>query len=164
MQGKAQPAFIGGLILGVLSALPIVNVGNVCCCLWVVSGGVIAAYLLQQNQATPITPGDGALVGLFAGLIGAFVYLVISIPISLIMAPLQREFFQRFLENNERMPPELRDLVGTGVGVGIARFIGFMLMLCVGTVFATLGGLLGSVMFRKPAAPPGTIEVPPPSP
>ena len=39
--------------------------------MWVVSGGAIAAYLLQQNQSTPILPGDGALVGLLAGLIDA---------------------------------------------------------------------------------------------
>ena len=50
--------------MGVLSALPIIAAGNLCCCLWVVSGGAIAAYLLQQSQATPIEPGDGALVGL----------------------------------------------------------------------------------------------------
>jgi len=56
-----QPAFIGGLVMGVLSALPLVSAGNICCCLWVVTGGLVAAYLLQQNQAMPISPADGAL-------------------------------------------------------------------------------------------------------
>ena len=65
-----QPALVGGVIMGVLSALPFVAGGNLCCCLWVVSGGAIAAYLFQQNQSTPIATGDGALVGLLAGLIG----------------------------------------------------------------------------------------------
>ncbi len=51
MSSKFQPALLGGLVLGVLSALPIVSIGNVCCCLWVISGGVLAAYLLQRNQA-----------------------------------------------------------------------------------------------------------------
>src|SRR5205814_1251056 len=68
-----QPALIGGLVMGVLSALPLVNAANICCCLWVIAGGAVAAYLLQQNQTMPIAPGDGALVGLFAGIIGAFV-------------------------------------------------------------------------------------------
>ena len=40
--------------MGVLSALPLVAAGNLCCCLWVVSGGAIAAYLLQQNQSAPL--------------------------------------------------------------------------------------------------------------
>ena len=52
-----QPALIGGLVMGVLSALPLVSAGNICCCLWVVTGGLVAAYLLQQNQAMPISRG-----------------------------------------------------------------------------------------------------------
>jgi len=59
--------------MGVLSALPVISAGNACCCLWVVSGGVVAAYLFQQNTSRPITPGDGAMVGLLAGFIGALV-------------------------------------------------------------------------------------------
>ena len=55
--------------MGVLSALPIISAGNACCCLWVVTGGFVAAYLFQQNRAAPITPADGALVGLLAGLV-----------------------------------------------------------------------------------------------
>ena len=35
---KFQPALYGGLFIGVLSALPIINIGN-CCCLWVTAGG-----------------------------------------------------------------------------------------------------------------------------
>ena len=34
-----QPALYGGLFIGVLSALPVVNIGN-CCCLWFAGGGV----------------------------------------------------------------------------------------------------------------------------
>ena len=33
---KLQPALFGGLFIGVLSALPLVSVGN-CCCLWVIA-------------------------------------------------------------------------------------------------------------------------------
>ncbi len=37
--------------MGVLSALPFINILNACCCLWVVTGGVVAAYLLQERDA-----------------------------------------------------------------------------------------------------------------
>ena len=84
----AQPALFGGLVAGVLSALPIISAGNFCCCLWVVGGGAVAAYVLQQNTAAPVTPGDGALAGLLAGLVGAFVHLFLSIPLTLVMAPM----------------------------------------------------------------------------
>ena len=54
---KLQPALLGGVFIGVLSALPIVSAGNLCCCLWVLSGGALAAYLLQQNQPVPADHG-----------------------------------------------------------------------------------------------------------
>src|SRR5436309_7480234 len=95
-----QPALYGGLVMGVLSALPIISAGNLCCCLWVVTGGLVAAYVLQQREPTPITPGDGALVGLMAGIVGAFVGLVISIPVTFLMAPMERQIVQRVLENS----------------------------------------------------------------
>ena len=75
--------------MGVLSALPIIAVGNTCCCLWVVGGGFVAAYLQQQMQDTPISPADGALVGLLAGLVGAVVHLILSVPINLVLGPLE---------------------------------------------------------------------------
>jgi hypothetical protein len=69
--------------MGVLSSLPLISVANLCCCLWVISAGVAAAYVLQQGQAEPITPGDGAFVGFLSGLGGAVVYLIISVPLEL---------------------------------------------------------------------------------
>jgi len=158
-----QPALIGGLVMGVLSALPLINAANICCCLWVIAGGAVAAYLLQQNQTMPIAPGDGALVGLFAGIIGAFVYFVVSIPIGLMLEPIQRAMVQRTLEMSGNMPPAIRQILEnysaprTGVGIVgrmLVRVIGFMFMLFVGSVFSTLGGLLGAAIFKKSAPSP----------
>jgi hypothetical protein len=169
--GYAQPAIIGGFVTGVLSALPIVSAGNICCCLWVVSGGVIAAYVLQQNQSEPITPGDGAIVGLMAGLFAAVVQVVVSIPVTLLVGPMERAMVQRIMDMAGSMPPEMRDAFdryGRNGQMGAAffvlgRMLAFMFWLCVGAVFSTLGGLLGAAIFRKPATPgtPGVIDVTP---
>jgi hypothetical protein len=155
-----QPAIIGGLVMGALSALPVISVGNLCCCLWIITGGVVAAYLLQQNDPRPITPGDGALVGLMAGIIGAVAYLVLSIPITLLTAPVQRQVVEQLIDSGT-LPPEFREYMSDYVGglVGIA--VGFVLTLVAGVVFSTLGGLLGALVFRKPAVPPGTPDIPP---
>src|SRR6188474_3791135 len=94
--------------MGVLSALPLIGpIGNACCCLWVVSGGLLAAYLLQQNRAAPISPSDGLLVGLFAGLMGAVVHAAISIPLSLLLGPAERAMAERLIEV---APPEMREI------------------------------------------------------
>ena len=150
-----HPALIGGLVMGVLSALPIISAGNLCCCLWIISGGGVAAYVLQQNQPTPITPGDGALVGLLAGLLGAGVYLVLSIPITFLVAPMQRRVLERLMERANNIPPEFREYMGGYVGGALGLMIGFVFMLMLGAVFSTIGGLLGAVFFRK-ELPPAT--------
>jgi hypothetical protein len=151
-------------VVGVLSALPIISVGNFCCCLWVVSGGAVAAYVLQQNQLASLTPGDAALAGLLAGLAGAFIYLVLSIPITLLMAPMEAVMMERFIDSG-RLPPEIRELAGTYMGGAIKLAVGFFFMLVVGSMVAALGGLIGSLIFKKPVPPgtppmPGTIDVP----
>jgi hypothetical protein len=160
---------IGGIVMGVLSSLPIVAAGNLCCCLWIIGGGAVAAYLFQQNQTTPIMPGDGALVGLLAGLIGAFVQLVVSIPVGILVAPMERAMLQRVIEIAGTMPPEMRDAIeryanteGQG-GIGlmiIKQVVGLMFYLVVGAIFSTLGGLLGALVFKK-QTPPGVIDLPP---
>lgn len=152
--------------MGVLSALPIISAGNICCCLWVISGGVVAAYLFQQNTATPITPSDGALAGLLAGLVGALVIFVISIPIDLLVAPMERAMVQRILDNGS-LPPEARDVLERygrgpmgGVFFIVRRIFLLMLWSFTGGIFSTLGGLLGALIFKKPATP-GVIDIPP---
>lgn len=148
-----KSSLIGGLVIGVLSALPVISAGNLCCCLWVVTGGIVASYLLQQERTEPITPGDGALVGLLAGIAGAVVHLLLSIPLAMLMAPMQRRMIEQ-LVNRGSIPPEWQDLFASAAGGGLGLTIGFLLMLFVGSIFATLGGLLGAAVFRKtqPAA------------
>jgi hypothetical protein len=154
--------------MGVLSALPIISVGNACCCLWVISGGVIAAYLFQQNQTTPLTPSDGALVGLLAGLIGALVQVVVKIPIDILVAPMEQAIVQRMLDMGT-LPPEVHDMLDRygrgGAGAAffvVSRIVGLMFWIFVGGVFSTLGGLVGALIFKK-QMPPAVIDVPPPA-
>jgi len=144
--------------MGVLSGLPLISLGNACCCLWVIAGGVVAAYLLQDQQAEPITAGDGAMVGLFAGLFGACVSLVISIPMRLLMAPVQRQVLERISQNGD-LPPQLREFIASSSFGVVGAIFSFVLMLCLGAVFSTIGGLIGAAIFKK-KTPPGVIDVP----
>jgi hypothetical protein len=155
------------VVIGVLSALPIISAGNVCCCLWVVSGGAVAAYLFQQNRSAPMTPADGALVGLLAGLAGAVVRSLVSIPIDILVAPMEQAMVQRVLDMGT-LPPEARDILdryGRGGAMGgayfiVGRIVGLMFWLFVGGIFSTLGGLLGALIFKK-QTPPAVIDIPP---
>ena len=151
---KTKPALIGGAVMGVLSAVPVVSLGNGCCCLWIVCGGLTAAYLLQQEQAEPIAPGDGALVGLFAGLFGTLVAVVLSIPFNLLMAPLQRRLLERMSQDGQ-LPQGFEDFAASAAA-GVIGAVFFAVMLLVASIiFSTLGGLLGAAIFKKPAPPVG---------
>ncbi len=160
-RGYLQPALMGGLVSGVLSALPVVSAGNVCCCLWVVAGGLSAAYLLQQNRDTPISTGDGAVVGLLAGVIGAGVQFVLSIPIGLLIGPFEREMVGRLAEMSGSMPPATRQALETyarGSGAGLAglvllRIIGLFVTLVIGAVVSTAAGVLGAALFARRSTP-----------
>ena len=159
-----QPALIGGLVVGVLSALPIVSIGNFCCCLWIVSGGVVAAYVVQANSSEPMTPADGALAGLLAGLVGAVVHLILSIPIDIVMGPFERSMAQRIMDltGNAEMRDVLQRYSQREAGlftIIFRRTAAFFVMLVAGAVFSTLGGLLGSMIFRK--TPPVPLDASP---
>ncbi|HEX6217288.1 MAG TPA: hypothetical protein VFZ38_20785 [Vicinamibacterales bacterium] len=159
---KLQPALLGGVTIGVLSALPVINLAN-CCCAWILFGGALSAYLMQQNHPEPIQIGDGAIVGLLAGVIGAFVWVIVSVPISMMMAPFQSEIANRAMRDAAEMAPELRGIFENLAGapaVGIGLIFGFFVMLCVSTVFGMLGGLFGALMFKKHQPP----VIPPPIP
>jgi hypothetical protein len=163
----AQPALYGGLVMGVLSALPFVSAGNVCCCLWVICGGLVAAYILQQNQAAPISPGDGALVGLLAGLAGAVIQTIVSIPITMLIGPMERQMLQRFVDMAGSMPPEVREMLErynneapAAAFMIIGRIFSLFFWMFIGAIFSTIGGLIGAAIFRK-HTPPGTIDVTP---
>lgn len=173
---KLQPALLGGLVMGILSALPLISAAN-CCCAWILFGGGLAAYLMQQSHPAPINAGDGAIVGLLAGVIGAVVWAVLSIPIGLIMGPFQIAMMERVLENARDVPPEIREMIegmrgmaGAGaIGIGAVVSFFFMLIIgiCIGAIFGALGGILGAVMFRKnvpPPPPPSSPFSPPPPP
>jgi hypothetical protein len=165
---KAQPALYAGIAIGVLSALPVINLGNCVCCMWVVGGGALAVYLMQQNHSYPVTSADGALVGLMAGALGGIISVLLSIPLMMAMGPMQQRIIERIADNPD-IPEQTRTLIrsmGMNAAMGgaiAARLVFGILGACIDAVFGLLGGLLGVALFKKKDLPPGTTEVLPPA-
>ena len=151
-----QAVFLGGVFIGVLSALPIVNIAN-CCCLWVIGGGVLAAYLQQQNEGVRSLPiGSGAVTGLLAGVVGAFVWLVLSVALSVVIGPLQQQMLQEMLRRATDMPPDVRSMLeglGDRASSPLQYIVGFLFHLFLGLIFATAGGAVGAAFFKRDVPP-----------
>lgn len=150
---RLQASLLGGLFIGVLSSLPVVNIAN-CCCLWVVVGGVLTVYLQQQGRPTAIAPADAALSGLLAGLIGSFIYLALSaLMFSMASGAGLEDRVREMVEQYPQMPAETRDIL-----INMTEGQGFFLLVSLVTIpiyaiVSMLGGLLGTLIFRKPAPP-----------
>lgn len=163
MNNKLKPAIIGGVVLGLLSAIPFVNWVNVCCCAWAILGGILASYLYVKNSATPANAGDGALVGAMAGGVGAVIYLVIGIPLALVSGAAMREMLINLMASvNPEQADVIRGMAMQGESVASTIFqglIGAVLLV----VFAIIGGLIGIPLFEKRKGG-GAVPPPPPAP
>ena len=144
-------ALLGGLFNGVLSALPVISIGN-CCCLWITGGGIVAAYVAQQSRRRSITGGEGAFLGLLAGIIGAGVWLAVYAAVDVVMAPLQERMLASLIERSVDMPPDVREwftTFGARAGSPLRYAVGVAFQLFAGLIFSTLGGVIGAIFFRR---------------
>jgi hypothetical protein len=159
MNNKLKPALIGGVVLGLLSVIPLVNLVNICCCLWALLGGLLATYLYIKNSPVPARPGDGAILGALAGLVGAVIVVIIGIPISIVAGGITREILIRLVENmNPGQAEAIRIQMEQGSTIAGAIVNGIILAVLL-VIFSTIGGLLGVPIFEKRKGP-----IPPPPP
>jgi hypothetical protein len=148
---KHQPALLGGLFIGVLSALPGVNIAN-CCCLWVLAGGALVVYLQQQRIPEPVETADAVIGGLLAGVLGAIVMSVLTLIIFSAGGALWMDQFRTALDNPE-IPPETRDMLLRFFEGRNFIVLGLVINLPLYAVFSMVGSLIGLAIFRKKTPP-----------
>ena len=142
---KLKPAILGGLIAGVLSSIPVLNY---CCCIWSIGGGVLAGFLYIKSSPVPVKVGEGAVIGLLSGIIGAVLYGIIGVPIA-------------YFISGGNIEETLR---GTGLQLpaGISGLLLFVISRLIAgvtlLVLSIIGGLISVPIFEK------RKDVPPPPP
>lgn len=156
MNNKVKPAIIGGVVIGILSVIPLVST---CCCLWAILGGMLASYLYVKDSPTPATTGDGAIVGALAGVVGALIGLIIGIPLSLLIGSAMSGMLTGMIESMDPSQAEtMRRQMEAAQTVGGAILNGLMMAVIL-LIFSTLGGLVGIPLFEKRK---GNLTPPPP--
>ncbi len=159
MNDKLKPALIGGVILGVLSALPLVQT---CCCIWALVGGLIAANMYIKASPNPVTPADGAIVGAIAGAIGAVLIIVVGIPLQLIFGAATMSMMGGLMQNADpSQAAQFQQAMAGSLGFGRAILNG-LLYSVIAVIFSAVGGLLGVAIFEKRKGGPGVPPPPPP--
>ncbi len=151
-----MPALIGGILSGVLSAIPFISC---LCCLWVIGGGLLAAYLLSKDSPVSLTTGDGAIVGVFSGIIGSILNTIVSIPFNAMMrnSDIMRAILDKVSEYVQDMPAGMEGLFETGPFNGsfsIAwTLLGLVFSMVLFSAFSALGGIIGVSIFKKKSDP-----------
>ena len=146
MNNKIKSAALGGLITGILSVIPFIST---CCCLWAILGGFLAAFLYVRGSSTPVSTGDGAIIGALSGMAGGVIYLIIALPMTLFFGAAQ-------IEDALRQSGMQAPLSGIALGI-----VGTLVVAVILVVFSTVGGLIGVAIFEKrkgdgvPPPPPG---------
>ncbi len=173
-EGMLKPALIGGVLLGVLSAIPVIGAFNCVCCAWVIGGGMLAAHLYIKGSPVAVTLGRGVGLGLLTGVIGAVVDTLFSIPLHIALRSVGMGFVEQMreiLDQIPNLPPEtkdaLRSMFSDGGGFSVLFLIlGGLFKVVIYGIMAMLGGAIGVALFekRKPGTPYGAPGPFPPSP
>lgn len=185
MNNKLRSAIVGGVVIGLLSSIPYLRLGNVLCCLWVIVGGAFAAYLHIKKSTTAVNVGEGAMIGAMAGAIGTVVELVVGVPLIILTGNPESNILLGLME---RIDPQRAESIRQMMAENMSRpFVeqffhavfswGTLITLLITVVFALVGGLIAIPLFERrkadavpPPPPPyfggtpGDIYAPPPSP
>jgi hypothetical protein len=156
-QGMFTPALVGGAVAGILSAVPFVNC---LCCLWIIGGAMLASYLLSKNSLVSLTAGDGAIVGIFAGIVAAVAHSLVSLPLQDFNRRWLQVFMEQFSQFTEEMPAGWDKLLEqqTG-GTSLPLFLlSLVILAAIYSVLGALGGIIGASLFGR-KKPPQAAEI-----
>jgi len=149
--GMFVPALIGGVIAGILSGIPLVNC---LCCLWIIGGGLLAGYFLTKESPVVLTAGDGAIVGIFTGIIAAIVEAVVNIPFRAVSEKLVQGMMDRFSQYYEELPSGWESWLEDGGFEGsiVWTVLGLVVSVVIFSALGALGGIIGISLFKKKKA------------
>jgi hypothetical protein len=136
-----KTAVIGGVIGGVLSAIPLVKMLNCCFCLLNMGGAAIGLSLyLKEHPEEKISNGDAAVSGALSGVVAGLITGVVSFVLYLVVGPALMQAYKN-LPSDVRAP-----LIALFAGGGVTSIVVTPFFY---GAFGALGGFLSmQVMFK----------------
>ena len=151
MSGKVMSVILGGLLIGLISAIPIVGWGFV---IWAFIGGLLATFWFVRKSPIQVTQGEGLVLGLLAGILGAIVNIIGVIVIQIIVGII---FAIISAAGNGDIAAAIMGAIFSVLFSGTFTFIINAVLSIPIVLFALLGGWLGVLFFEKRA----TTQAPP---
>lgn len=165
---KLIPAIYGGIIMGVISGVPFLNILNCLCCAGIMIGGFMAVFFYKSNftpDTPPYTSGDCLAVGALSGVFGAIVGTLLSMVFLRMFGNIVGEFLMDWLRNMNIPDEALSAIEGSlRESTTVFRvFVQFFESLAVDTIFGLLGGLIAYSVFKPKPSASGVMPPPPSS-
>lgn len=168
---KITSALYGGLIMGAISGLPVLNIVNCLCCAGILLGGFLSV-MFYRNELTPtmppLTSSDGmqlgALAGVFGALFGSILHVLTLASVGDVTSGIVLDILK-----NMNLPPEAMDAIEQSIeqSGALTAFVivkQVLISLVIDPLFGLLGGLIGFNIFKPktpmmnmpPSPPPAT--------
>lgn len=146
--GMFVPALIGGVIAGVFSGIPFLEC---LCCLWIIGGGMLAAHLLTKESTVILKAGDGAIVGIFTGIIASLTSFLVSIPLRPWEEKMTRQVMEWLSTYYDEMPAGWGSFFEEGAfETSLAwTLIALVISTIIFSALGALGGIIGIALFGK---------------
>ena len=154
LEGKWKAIWIGGVITGLASLVPVLNLT---CCLIPFAGAIIAVVIYSSSApARAISNNDGMAIGAMTGVIATAVYAVLIIPIVYFFGNLVGGFLGPLAAANDQVSRNVQlfiEMIGNNLGAVLAVLLFFKIVsqLAMSGIFGLLGGLAGAALFRRSA-------------
>lgn len=116
---------------------------------------MLASYFLSKDSPVALTAGDGAIVGVFTGIVAAVVDAIISLPLAGINRELMSSIMEKIGEYADEMPAGWETwLEGGGAATTFSmQMFGLLISAVVFAVLGALGGIIGISLFGKKSPP-----------
>ena len=157
---KFTPVIISAFFMLVMSLFPVINLLNLLCCAGIILGGAAGTWYYArqlEKSGQVIQNKDGMMIGLLAGIISAFIYVIFSTMIIMLSKQNPVELVYKMTEQyGFNIPPESEKMLRTvyedyqkngfsPIMIGVELF-SRIVSHC---IFGPLGGLLAASIINK---------------
>jgi hypothetical protein len=172
---KLRIALVSGAAIGAVSAIPGLSLINCCCCAGILLGGALATYLYRQELTETMPPAqtsDIVVLGLAAGVAGAFIGTLLELFITLAFGDVGNQLVQSIanrlidyfvnsgtlpLSEADNLRGQIDDAVQQAQGTS-GFFSSLFSSLIIYPLFSMLGALIGHSMLKRKDRPTQDLQ------